>query len=338
MRLCTKYGALTAVWIACAIAAFFALPAPAEPLTDGGVVLDLTAAARHERILQFPADYSLGEVLIRAYPPDPKRPDLRGAARGKVVVPANCMVRFIPSRHFYKNPAIVKTISPDGIDSLELTASSVFDGDEGLCDRALAHIGHLKSVVELSVDRSDASDKGLVHAAELPNLQKVSAFSADVEGGSLKELAACKKLRILRLPRLSLNDDCLQYLSRLPRLEYVVLTRSNITDRGVRHLSNCPGLVSLCLADNPRVTDQSIPSFLKLQKLRYLILGDTSITGTGLLSLKALPLQVLELPRSEAGIANLHELRKALSGVSLRPPVTHKKLDPDTKTILAPLH
>jgi len=316
-----------------------ALAADGGAANESSIVFELCPASKHERVLHFPTGYSLGQVEIKPYPPTGNKAELRGAAKGTVKVPANHMVRFIPSQHFYSNPAIVKTLPVDGIDSLELTASAMFDGEEGLCDRALSHVGHLKSVVELILDRSDATDKGLAYAEGFPNLQKISAFTAAMQGDSFKHLSNLKKLRVLRLSRLWLKEENLRYFSQLPCLEFIVLTRANISDLGVKYLSDCKNLLSISMADNPKVTDKCIPYLLKLKKLRNLMLGETSITGAGLVKLAPLQLKVLELPVGDAGIANLHEVRKALSTVSLRQPAgKHKKLDSDMGTILSPLH
>ena len=309
------------------------------PGSESAVVLELGPASRHERTLQFPKNYSLGQIVIKPYPPGANKSELGFAARGTVKVPANHLVKFVPSKHFYANPEIVKTIAPDGIDVMELTASAMFDGEEGLCDRALSHVGHLKGVVELNLDRSDATDAGLAHAAELPNLQKISTFVANIQGDSFKQVANCKKLRVLRLSRTWLKDDNLRYFSQLPLLQFIILTRSNLSDLGVKHLSDCKSLVSISMADNSKVTDKCIPYLLKLKNLRYLSLAETSITGQGLVQLAPLPLRTLQLPLPEAGIANMHEVRKVLNKVSLRPaPGKNKKLDGDFGTILSPLH
>jgi hypothetical protein len=309
-----------------------------ERLDLENCALVLGTAFTRRRVLLFPSDYSLGEIVINECPRTSISKELRGAAKGTVVVPPNKMCKFIPSYHFYKNPGIVKTLPPDGFDSILMAASSMDDAEDGLCDRALASIGHLKGLVELQLDKSDATDLGAAHAADLPNLQRISAFSAALEGKCFQQFSGLKHLLQLRLARNPLKDETLQYLGSIPQLQFLNINRCNVSDEGVRHLADCSQLLCLNIGDNPKVTDQSIKYLLRIKKLRTLFIGGTSITAKGLLQLKALPLRALDFSSKKFTALEIKEIRKDFAGVLLVPDIQKKAVDSETNSLFAPLH
>jgi hypothetical protein len=296
-------------------------------------------AIKHERVLSFPSDYSLGMITLEAYPPAARAPEQRLAARGKVVVPPGKIVRFAPSHRLLINPGIIDKLPPDGIDVLELSASSMDDSEDGLCDKTLAKVGHLKGLVVLDLDRSDASDVGMAHACELPNLQKLSAFSTTMQGKCLEQISTLKQLRRMRLSHNSIGDDNLRFLSALPHLEVIDVIACNVGDAGLKNLSRCAELVSLTVADNAKITDQSVKYLASLKKLKFLGLRRTAITVNGLLQLKGLNLKSIELPSSSTSAAELALMRKTFPKTLVLVPIAPgKKVDVDTKAIFSPLH
>jgi hypothetical protein len=305
----------------------------------GGCVLVLGAAAKRQRVVTFPKDYSLGELVVFPYPQETKDEGVRGAARGVIVVPPDNMVKFIPGPRYYKNPGIINTLPADGIDIIEFAALSLDDSEDGYCDRALSRVGHLKGLLELNLDRSDATDLGAVHAAELPNLQKITGQAAALEGKCFKQFAAMQHLRCIHLARNCLKDENLKYLGGLPKLEFLSIGHCNLSDAGIKNLANCTNLKLLSIGDNPKITDQSIKSLLCMKKLRFLDIHDTSITAEGVLQLKTLPLTRLDLPSSDFKKAQYEAIHNAFPGAKVRAPGTgYKSVDSDTDTIFAPLH
>jgi hypothetical protein len=301
--------------------------------------INFNASTRGKRVLPFPRDYSLGEILISPDPEPTEENALMGAAKGTIVVPAGKFVTFIPSHRFYQNPAIINTLPADGIDCLTLQAVTLDDSEDGLCDRALGYIGHLKGLIVLNLDKSDATDKGAVHAADLPNLQKITAFQSTIEGGFVKQLGGLKQLRYLRLPSSPVKEQNLQYFCTLPHLEHLALSHSAISDEGVKNLAGCSQLIDLDLADCPRITDQSISALLGLKKLRLLNLAGTSITSKGLMRLNALPLACLTLPGNLYLSTQLKAIHAAFPGVNIGGAQFSKKpVDAETNKLFAPLH
>jgi hypothetical protein len=302
-------------------------------------MLVLGPASKQQRVLNFPKDYSLGEVLIRTNPPDGQNPGVRGAARGTIVVPPGKLVHFIPSARFYKNPSIINTLPESGVDIIEFAALSLDDSEDGLCDRALAYVGHLKGLIELNLDRSDATDAGAAHAADLPNLQKISGLAAALQGKCFKQLAGLKQLRCVHLPRNCLRDENMQYLASVPDLTCLSIGHCNLSDAGVKGLANCTKVKVLNIGDNPKITDQSIKYLVCMKNLRDLSLSGTSITASGVLQLKSLPLTRLELPSNNCTLAQLDDIARAFPGAHVGTPGSRSKpVDSDTDTLFAPLH
>jgi Leucine-rich repeat (LRR) protein len=249
------------------------------------------------------------------------------------------MVQFIPAKNFYKNPSILNTLPADGFDSIKIVAASLDDSEDGLSDRVLSSIGHLKGLVELVLDKSETTDAGAAHAAELPNLQRISAWSAALEGKCLKQFASLKHLHSLTLSRNCLKEENLKYLSALPHLQYLTISHCGVSDAGVKYLANCSSIITLVVENNPKITDQSIKCFTSMKKLRYLRLGDTSITAKGVLELKALPLVWLAVPSRNISPSQLQDIRKAMPNTSVTATTDGRRaVDSDTNAIFAPMH
>jgi hypothetical protein len=301
-------------------------------------VLTMSPASAKQRILKFPREYSLGELKIEPWDPYSKIPKSGGAARGTVVVPPLCKTTFQPAHRFYADPSQIKSLPQDGIDVLQLSASSVSDEEDDVCDRALAFIGRLKNLVELDLDRSDASDKGMGFAASLPDLQKISAALTLVEGRSLEKLSSCKHLRSIDFNCSSFKDENLKYLRAFPELEYLHIARCNVTDQGVKSLAGCNKLALLDLSNNSRLTDSCIPYLLTLKNLHFLILDGTSITSRAVMKLTPLPLVGVIVSADSMTPQEVAGIRKALPHARIEARKRAEPIDADTRAILAPLH
>lgn len=296
-----------------------------------------TKVGQQKRVLHFP-EYSLGEVVIADHEDDYDN-CVRGAAKGTVEVPPGKFVTFVPAHRFYQNPEIVKTFPADGFDCVWLSATSLDDSEDGLCDRALSHIGHLKGLRELNLDKSDATDAGLIHACELPNLQKITAFQVSVKGAPLAKFGALKQLRYLRLPSSYMQDDNLKYIAGIPGLRALSLGHAGVSDKGVKNLSNASQLLSLDIADCPKITNESIKTLATMKGLRYLILSGTSITSQGAMRLKGIPYFTLTWPSGNSYTReDIRTIKSAFPGTNvIFTSNARKPVDAETRTLFAPL-
>lgn len=292
-----------------------------------------------KRVLVFPRDYNVGEILISPDAYSTPEKSLTGPAQGTVVVPAGKFVTFIPGRRFFQNPKVINNLPVDGIDCVEINFFSMADSEDGLCDKAVLLLSHLKGLQKLDLDKSETSDNALACVKDMPNLQMISGFETVFEGKFFKQLANLQQLHIVRMPCSNITEESIAYISCLPHLRSLNLAHSNITDQGVKNLAACKELIYLNLEDNPKITDKSIKSLLGLKSLRNLIVGNTAMTNPGVLQLKDLPLAELTIPRFVHTDKQMEAIHKALPGVLLSlPRGGDHSVDPETKTIYAPLH
>ncbi|MBU6452633.1 MAG: hypothetical protein KGS72_12680 [Cyanobacteria bacterium REEB67] len=295
-------------------------------------------AAKKACVFNFPKDFTLGQINIADYPGEAAEKCRSGAARGQINVPAGKYVTFVPSRRFYEKPDLILCLPPIGVDCLEITASSMDDSEDGMCDRALARIGRLKSLIKLNLDRSDASDKGAIFARDLPEVQEISAFAAMIEGTCFADFARLKNLRVLALNCNPIKDENLKYLSAVSRLDALNLSSTGISDNGVRNLIGCSKLTFLDIGANAKITDRSVDNLIKLKSLNGLVLGGTSISYNGLMRLKGMALEYVMLPGRVYTIDQFKNLRKAFPKVVFVVPGGARAVNPETNAMYAPLH
>jgi Leucine-rich repeat (LRR) protein len=321
-----------------ALASMRWLPAQAQNVTVFNPALVIPA--RGERLVQFPKDYSLGELYIVNNGQDPAVMNnqlLSGAARGAVKVPAGKVVTLKAGRYLFKNPGVVNTLPPDALDSLKLWGYPMDDSNVSQCDSAMKFVSHLKGLAALSLDRSDATDAGMACAAQLSQLQMFSAAGTAVTGASLKQLGPLKKLKVLRLSGDVVKEENFQYLTQFPALQYLDLSHVGLSEAGLKYIGLCGQIVALDISTNKLIDDQSIKHLLRLKKLSCLTIRGTSISVKGVLQLKALPLKLIVLPGSHYKKEDLDVLKKALPRVEIIMPA-NGPVDSDTKQLYAPLH
>lgn len=313
------------------------------PLTPAKAVLiplyfQYDAQPRKERIIDFPKDYSLGQIAIAPYLGTDADAGMKGAARGKVVVPAKRFSWFIPAHRFYLNPASINVLDPDSIDKISLAAASLDDSEDGLCDRSIRYVSHLKGLISLDLDRSDATDAGAKDVDKLPNLQRFSAFMAMLDGSCFKYFSKLKKLRDIEVQGNYIKDENLKYLAAIPNLEFLDLSQTGLSDNGIKGLANSPQLKLLNISSNPRITDASVDTLITLKKLNNLIIAGTSMTVSGITRLKSLPIASITLPNAYYSEYEMRKLRQAFPNSSICFPRKGKIVTPELNKLYAPLH
>ncbi len=318
-----------------------------SPAAEGKKLIDFAhyavepgVSGKKQRILPFPKYRSVGLITTLAITPAGGNAEQQFTAQGTIVIPPGKIIDFTPGEICYKTPDIFKKLPLDNVDCLHISASAVEADEISICSRVLAQVGHLKSLLELSLSSSDANDKAVTDAISLfPSLQKLSVVGTPTDGSFLKQIGFLKQLHFINLAHSSVPDEYAQYLATLPDLKYLNIGHSGLSDKGVKQLANCKNLIALNLSGNPRITDESIKSIVALNGLRLLYLGGTSITAAGILRLKSVPLLILELPSAAMLKRAGGEINKSFPRTSVSAPAeVYKHLDLETKTIFAPLH
>ncbi|HEY9681990.1 MAG TPA: hypothetical protein V6C86_10465 [Oculatellaceae cyanobacterium] len=244
------------------------------------------------RTLQFPAEQSIGSLL--SFQPKHENPDAISSyswgerqlsgAKGlvKVVVPAHHLLVLDANKEVFARPELLNEVPAKGIDVLRLSAISLADNEDGLCDAALGHINGIKSLKALTVDRSEATDAGLSKIKDLPNLRSISTFLSMINGSCFKDLAKLPNLQELSCPKCKLNMSNLAYLPKFPNLQILDLGRDGIDETGAIQIGKCTKLKDISLRGNRGFDDKCLSHLAPLKDLRYLDLGDTRVTAEGL--------------------------------------------------------
>jgi hypothetical protein len=185
------------------------------------------------------------------------------------------------------------------------------DLDHSICDKALHTLPEFKDLTALHIDRSDTTDKGLAGFKSVPSVKYLYASGADLDGSIFKESQKLKSVENLNLIFNPLKSENLKYLSALPHLTELVLNQSNHSDSDFSNLAKCTQIKRLYLLSNPKITDKSLPVLQGLTGLQVLDIRGTGITFEGLLTLKNLKLERLNINVRRYRPKEIEQLTKA---------------------------
>jgi hypothetical protein len=292
----------------------------------------------NKRVLNFPNDYSLGEIAVSKDPFSNPDKSLNLAAKGSVAISPSSYVSFMPKRHFYQHPNLLDKLPPDAFDRIEITFVSMDDSEDALCADAVKAIAHFHGLTELILDRSDVTDDALASIKDMTKLQILNAFATSLSGKCFKEFANLKNLRYMDFQGSGILDKNIKYLANMPNLKYLNFAHCNISDAGIAGIASNKDLEFLDIGENPKITDASIETIKGLPHLRNLIIFQTSITFDGVMKLKGLPLAQIIMPSRALTPSQLATLSKTFPGVAIGPFKDAKKVDSFTKEMYAPLH
>ena len=188
--------------------------------------------------------------------------------------------RFIPPRKLWAPQRLIDFI---GIDYFgHVTAVRLSKPD----DAALAHVGRLAGLQQLSFRRWPENTAGLEQLkglSELTGLYCGSGTITDDDMAILKDMTRLTRLTID--PAGGVTDAGLAHLKRMVRLTELRLPRSQVTDAGLAHLN---ALTKLSILDigGARVTDAGLENLKGLTKLNVLFLQGARVTQAGIDELK----------------------------------------------------
>lgn len=212
-----------------------------------------------ERILQFPADYSLGDLYIQedrdhrdsvVFNPFNDLGDWKqfGAAQGLVRIPANTRVKLIVAPSAWEQPeklSPLRRLEPDALYALNLDQG--WSSGTFVTDNCVPYLAHLTGLRQLEIHGTNITDRGLRQLSGMEHLQRLMA-PGNLTNGGLGAIVQLKSLTGVRI-----------YNNRL-------------TDRGIRLLAQLPHLKELNLF-GPRLTDEALSYLPEQKELEYLSLG-----------------------------------------------------------------
>lgn len=247
-------------------------------------------AVKPARTLHFPADRSLGTLLLRDEVTTYTTWQMGwwstklGEAKGEVAVPAGKNVAL------YIDDAGAQDLSP------------------------LARLG-AGDLQWLSIDSKLVTDVDLKTLKGLTGLKALSLQGCTIDGSGFGDLAPLQELEELRLGnhKGNLTDASMGELAKLKSLRWLALWGTGITDAGLERLRPLTELRVLALGGDP-ITDQGLAVVKGFTRLESLQLDQTKITDAGLASLAGLTalthIKVDDTGVTDRGLAQLTPLTK----------------------------
>jgi hypothetical protein len=262
-----------------------------------------------------------------------------GAAAGTVTVtvPPGEILQFEANREAFVHPELLDASPVEGIDAVKISFMAMDDSENGLCDAAIARVGHFKGTYALLLGRSDVTDAAVARIAPMPKVEHFSAPLTNIKGSCLKNFPKqFPKLKVLALNDNQLEANNIQYLAACPDLYYVDMHHGNATNAVVKALSKCANLTTMRLGINSHIDNECIADILTMKKLKSLELDATAVSFAGVRKLKALHLDNLSVSQDLCTAKDLPELRSLAKNVQLVRQA--QKVNRDMKYMLAPLH
>jgi serine/threonine protein kinase/Leucine-rich repeat (LRR) protein len=184
-------------------------------------------------------------------------------------------------------------------------------GGTQISDSGLEHIGGLKELRGLNLWGTRVTDAGLAHLSGLTRLVGLTLDGTQVTGVGFAHLQGLKQMVYLAVAETQVDDATIQHIRDLPIVQNLKLARTKVTDAGLSrlrgmaglwylHLGGLPitdrGLASLGIEEMPwlthlilrhtEVTDASLPTILKAQRLEEIDLTETNVSAQSFATLK----------------------------------------------------
>ncbi|HVX11637.1 MAG TPA: HEAT repeat domain-containing protein [Pirellulales bacterium] len=206
------------------------------------------------------------------------------------------------------------------------------EGDYGVTDADMQHVGRLKRLRLLDLMHNPVGDAGLAEISGLHELKQLNLAHTKITSQGLRHLAGLVNLQGLNLDNCGIDDEGLAHLAHLPALRHLSLSGTFITDAGMPHLAGFQQLRTLGLG-RTKVTDEGLAHLKGLGSLerisfhsdQFSLAGLAQVTGltsietpaksitdadceslTALRQLKSLSL--INVSLGEAGLASLGKL------------------------------
>ena len=289
--------------------------------------------AAPSRVLEFPADVSMGRLTILPDGFAVTNRHLTGRpfceARGRVVVPAGAQLMLNAADVLCDRAAALDKLPADALVALTLERASLSDAE-------VVHLGHLTGLRWLDLHETDISDRGLKELANLTELNYLDISHTTVRGEGFAELKRLKKLLYLDIGFNNLVPIAFAQLAgdNFPVLRILKSSANNVTDDAVNFLGKLASVSNIELTDQKNLTDKSLPIFKSMKNLKNLDLRRTRITLRGLAALKGKPLYRITLTVASPKLDDEKFVEKALPGVQIN---LDKKRDEDY-SLYAPTH
>ncbi len=239
---------------------------------------------RGERVFEFP-EFAVGDIVFskRNMPP----------AKGLMRFPKFTGLIFAPSEQFQKHPKLFQKFRADDIDSLDLQSRAHFmnmrEKDMSAASSALYGIGHLTRIRSVDLGDTVLTPEALLQLNKLPNLQKLLLTRINLSGSDVAKLNCLEHLIFLKMVKVQHIKPVVERIRKSKVIDQLVLNSCNVDNEDVKKIGEIKQLSILDIANNKKVTDESIaflpPNLTELELRRCSI---TSKCAKHLIRIKSL--------------------------------------------------
>lgn len=182
------------------------------------------------------------------------------------------------------------------------------------------HLSHVSTLESLNIIATKFNDDWIPHVSGLSKLRTLRfTNNGKLTDKGLEQLSGLKQLETFSFVGTAMQGHAYAKFDGFTKLTKVSHRGSSIDDQGLKELcEHLPNLESISLA-HAKFTDAGAAHFAKLTKLKSLEIGSRNATPACIRSLRALPLESLQLGDgldAPAGFAELAAL-KSLKKVSI---------------------
>lgn len=202
----------------------------------------------------------------------------------------------------------IQNLPPDGVEELICHAAR-FDGSQ------LKYIAHLHKLRRLQLSFCKITDRDLSELSTLVDLKHLQLNWTAVSDAGLNHLQNLQSLKTLDLSRTQISDKGLEAISKLQKLAHLSLWDCKITGCTLTQFANLPTLTHLWLS-RTRLQDSFGQGLGLLTHLQSLEIAETQAADGTIESLKATPLETLDISQTKVGdssvkiICSMESLRK----------------------------
>lgn len=285
------------------------------------------------RLLEFPEKFSIGKLYVLnkldlTTPEINTNKAVRENAQGRVTITQKGYSFLLGDYALAESLQPLQKLKGDDLQVLRLNKLTFNQSD-------LQYLSGLTGLQRVELDSTDVDDKSLKILAKLPNLVFISMTRSLVTGKSLADLAPLKKLTTLQLGHNALCDGNLNGLAAITSLRALRIQACQLRDKDLEPVGQLKALESLTLHENKSLTDKSIKYLAKMPNLHYLDVGQTSITASGIKSLKNCPLTTIRIEIGQFKKEEIAQLKKVFPKAHIAEENSGNRMDP---TLFAPLH
>ncbi len=330
-RTCIK-GLPTAILGSLALMLSSAVLSPATAKSQQQETAPLKKPARY-RVLEFPEKFSIGKLYVLnsldlTTPLINTSKALRENAQGRVTIPSKGYAFLLGDYALAESLQPLQKLKGDDLQIIKLSKLTFNQSD-------LQYLSGLTGLQRIELDSTDVDDKSLNILAKLPNLVFITMTRSLITGKTLGELGPLKKLTTLQLGHNTLCDSNLNGLAAITSLKALRIQACQLRDKDLEPVGQLKALESLTLHENKSLTDKGIKYLAKMPNLHYLDIGQTSITASGIKSLKNCPLTTIRIEIGQFKKEEIAQLKKVFPKAHITEENSGKRMD---QTLFAPLH